>query len=153
AATAGFDADEGHAILDERVEHAGGVAPSANAGDDDIGQPAELIEALAARLPANNALEIANKHREGVRADDTAEDVVRYRDRGHPVAHGLVDGVAKGSAAGANGNNLGAEGFHLEDVEFLAANVFLTHVNLTRQAKESASGGGGHAVLTGTCFG
>jgi hypothetical protein len=37
-------------VVDERVEDADGVAAAADAGDDGVGQPAGLREALRARL-------------------------------------------------------------------------------------------------------
>ena len=80
-AAAGLDADQLHAgVVDERVEHAGRVAAAADAGDDHVGQLADLVEALLLRLAADDALEVADHHRERVRPDDAADDVVRVLD-------------------------------------------------------------------------
>ena len=94
AAATGLDADQAHRrILDERMEDARRVRTAAHARDDRIGQPPELLEALRAAFAADHALEVAHHHREGVRADDRADDVVRLSDRTHPVAHRLVGRV------------------------------------------------------------
>ena len=78
AAAARLDADQFDAgVVDERVEHAGRVAAAADAGDDHVGQPADLLEALRPRLAADDRLEVADHHRERVRPDDAADDVVR----------------------------------------------------------------------------
>ena len=78
AAAAGFDADEGDFfVFDERIEHAGRVAAAADAGDDRVGQAAELLARLLDRFFADDRLEIADDPRERMRADDGAEDVVR----------------------------------------------------------------------------
>ena len=136
AAAAGLDADQLDAVIaDERIEHAGRVAAAADAGDDDIGQPADLLEALLSRLAADDRLEIADHDRKRMRPDDAADDVVGVFDAGHPVAHGLVDGVAQGPAAAGDADDLGAHGPHLEDVELLPANVFLAHVDLALEAR------------------
>ena len=81
AAAAGFDADQFDAgVADERIEHAGRVAAAADAGDDDVGQPADLLVALLFRFAADDRLEIADHHRKRVRADDAADDVVGVLD-------------------------------------------------------------------------
>ena len=43
-----LDAHQGHALVgNERIEHAGGVAASADAGHDHVGQPADLLPGTA----------------------------------------------------------------------------------------------------------
>ena len=50
AAAAGLDADQPHArVVDERVEDAHRVAAAADAGDDEVGQPAGARRGSAAR--------------------------------------------------------------------------------------------------------
>ncbi len=101
AATAGLDADQLDAgVGDEGIKHAGRVAAAAHAGQDHVGQPAQLLQALLPGFRADDRLEIAHDHRERMRADHAADDVMRRFDGRHPVAHGLVDGVAQRFAAG-----------------------------------------------------
>src|SRR5260370_1379246 len=73
-----LDADQFHIrVVLERVKNAGRVAAAADAGHHGTGQPADLFQALCARFPADDRLEIADHHGKGVRADDAADDVVR----------------------------------------------------------------------------
>ncbi len=93
-AAAGFDPYQLHVVIrHERVENSDGVAASAHAGKDRIGQPALRFQNLAARLLADHLLEIAHHHRVRMRAQRRAQQVIRVADVGHPVAHGLADGV------------------------------------------------------------
>ena len=98
-------------------------------------------------------LEVADDAREGVRTDDGADDVVGGFDARHPVAHGFVDGVAERARAAGDGSDFGAQQFHAEDVEGLAADVFFAHVDDAVEAEVGAGGGGGDAVLAGAGFG
>ena len=71
----------------------------------------------------------------------------------HPVAEGLVRGVAQGARAAAHRADLGAQQLHAEDVGPLPADVFLAHVDHAFQAEQCTGRGGGHAVLPGPGFG
>ena len=88
-----------------------------------------------------------------MRPDDRAEAVVRGFDRAHPVAEGLVDGVAEGPRAAADRPDLGPQELHAEHVGPLAADVFLAHVDHALQPEAGAGRGGGHAVLAGAGLG
>ena len=79
-------------IIEEVVEDADGVGATADAGDDCVGQPTP-IQALLARLPADDPVELADHLGERCRPGDGAEQVVRRGDVGDPVAHRLVDRV------------------------------------------------------------
>ena len=152
--SARLDAHQLHRLVGhERIEHAGRVAASAHAGHDHVGQPAELLQALRPRLPADDRLKIADDPREGMRPDDRAENVMRRFDRAHPVAEGLVDGVAQGARAAGDRPDLGPQQLHAEDVGPLAADVFLAHVDDAFQAESGTGRGGGHAVLAGAGLG
>ena len=59
------------------------------------GKRPKLRQRLLARFAADDRLKIAHDPRKRMRADDRADDVVRRLDAGHPVAQGLVDGVAE----------------------------------------------------------
>ena len=126
---------------------------AADAGDDLVGQSAELLQALRPRLAADHRLKVADDHREGMRADDGAQDVVRVGHGSHPVAHGLVDRVAERAGARGHRPNLGPEHPHVEDVEPLAADVFLAHVDDAIESEAGAGRGRGDAVLPGPRLG
>ena len=63
-------------------------------------------------LQPDDPLEVADDHRERVRAADGAEQVEGVVDVGDPVAERLVDGVLEGRRAGVDGDHLGAEQPH-----------------------------------------
>jgi hypothetical protein len=154
AAPAGFDANQlDLGVAHEGVKHAGGVAAAADAGDDRVGQSAHLLQALQARFPPHHGLKVAHHHREGVRPDHAADDVVGVFHGRHPVAHRLVDGVAQRAAAAGHGDDLGAQCFHFEDVKPLPAHVFLAHVDLALEVEQRGGRGAGHAVLAGPSLG
>ena len=48
------------------------LLPPPTQATTDVGQSAELLEALLARLAADDRLEIADDHRERMRADDAS---------------------------------------------------------------------------------
>ena len=121
--------------------------PPPDARRDDVGVAAEERPALLAGLVADHAVELPHHPRVRVRAHHRAEQVVARLDRGHPVAHGLVDGVLERAAARRRGTHLGAEQPHAEDVERLALHVDLAHVDDAVEAEERRRGGAGDAVL------
>ena len=86
-------------------------------------------------------------------ADDAADEVVGGLDVGDPVADGLVDGVFQGAGARLDADDLGFQQTHTVDVEGLAADVFLAHVDDALQPQHGAGGGGGDAVLPGAGLG
>ncbi len=104
-------------------------------------------------LAANHRLEVPHNHRKRMRSDDGTEDVVRVGDRRHPIPHGFIDRVAERSRAGRHRSHLGSEHPHVEHVEPLAADVFLTHVDHAVEPESGAGRRGGHAVLPGPGFG
>src|SRR5690606_18916968 len=66
---------------------------------------------------------------------------------------GFVDGVAERARTAGYGTDFRAEQPHAEHVGLLAANVFLAHVDDAFEAKTSAGGRGGNAVLAGAGLG
>src|SRR5262249_27600690 len=140
-------------VADEGIEHPGRVAAAAYAGDDQVGKSAEFFERLLPGLAADDGLEVADDAREGVRADDGADDVVGGFDARHPVAEVVVEGGAERFGATADGADLGTEQLHAIHVRRLAANILIAHVNDTVEAEMGASRGSGDAVLAGTGFG
>src|SRR5439155_26652469 len=137
AVAPGPDADQlARLVANEWMKHAGRIAAAADTGDDHIGQPRDLIQALLPRLTADDRLKIPHDHRKRVRADHAAQDVMRVLDARHPIAQSFVDRIPEGPATRAHGNDLGAQRLHLENVETLPADIFLTHVDLALQAEE-----------------
>ena len=139
--------------LGEAGEDADGVGAAADARRDDVGVAPEQRPALLAGLVADHAVELAHHPRVRVRAHHRAEQVVARLDRGHPVAHRLVDGVLERAAARRRRAHLGAEQAHAEHVERLALHVDLAHVDDALEAEQRGGGGGGHAVLAGAGLG
>jgi len=135
-------------IGNEGVEHARGVAAPAHTGHDNIGQPTGLLQALLARLLADDRLKITDDKWKGMRANNTADDVMRVLDRCHPVAQRLVDGVAQRAATTGDRSHVATQGAHLEHVEPLPADIFFSHVHLALEAEQRGSRRSGHAVLT-----
>src|SRR5579883_28822 len=154
AATARFDSDQlDGGVVYEGVKHSDGVASAADAGEDRIRQTALALEDLPARFIADDAVKIANHHGVGVRAERGAEQVMRAVDVGDPIAHSFADGILEGAAAGSDADNFRAQHAHAEDVQALAAHVFLAHVDDALESEKRADGGGGDAVLSRAGFG
>ncbi|CAM5639734.1 hypothetical protein SAURM35S_06328 [Streptomyces aurantiogriseus] len=154
AVTRRLAADEAHVrVRDEGVEEADGVGAAADAGDGGVGQPARALQDLAARLDADDAVEVADQGREGVRAGRGAEEVVRVVDVGDPVAERLVDRVLQRAAAGLHGDDLGAEHTHPGHIEGLALGVDLAHVDGALEAEQRAGRRRRDAVLAGAGLG
>src|SRR5690606_5386981 len=77
AVSPGLAADElDGRVVDERVEDADRVRSATDAGDDGVGQATGELADLDARLETDDALEVADHRREGVRAGGGAEAVV-----------------------------------------------------------------------------
>ena len=143
-----FDAVELDAfVVQERVEHPDRVRAAADACEDRIRQPADLVEQLRARLFPDDLLEIADHRRERMRSRGRAEDVVGRLDARDPVAICVVDRVLECPGTRRDGDHLGAEQTHAGDVERLALSVDLAHVDHALEAEQRGRGGGGHAVL------
>ena len=104
-------------------------------------------ENLLAGFAADDGLKIADHRRIRMRAENGAEKIVRGADVGDPVAHGFVDGVFQGAAAGIDADDLRAEHAHARNVERLARHVFRAHVDDAFEAEMRGDGGGGDAVL------
>ena len=94
APPARFDADQPD-VPDPRGtgEDADGIASAAHAGTDRPAGVPSAFQHLRPRFVADHALEVAHHHRIGMRAESGTEQVVGVADVGHPIAHGLADGV------------------------------------------------------------
>jgi len=136
-------------VVDEVGERAHRVRAAARAGDHVGREVAGLLDRLLARLLGDDRLEVADHHRERVRADDRADDVVGVLDGGRPVAHRLGDGLLQGASARRDRVHLGAVELHPEDVGALAVDVALAHVDLTGHVEVGGRHRGRGAVLAG----
>src|SRR5579864_1958952 len=153
AAPSRLDADEPHTrIRNERVKNPDGVAAPAHTGEDPVRQPTCGLLDLRASLNAHHFVKFADHQRIRVRAERRAEQIVRGRDIGDPVAHSLIDGVFEGPAAAGHADHLRAQQPHAEYVEPLPPHVFLTHVDHAIQTEQRTNRGRGDAVLSGARF-
>src|SRR5438105_10992625 len=99
AGTTGLDTNQLHTgCTGEGVEHADGVAATADAGDNDVGQPPFLPENLFMRFCADDRLKIAHDTRVGMRPDGRSDQVEGCLHVGDPVADGLIDGILQSAA-------------------------------------------------------
>mmetsp|Transcript_11586 Transcript_11586/g.20582 ORF Transcript_11586/g.20582 Transcript_11586/m.20582 type:complete len:366 (+) Transcript_11586:390-1487(+) len=135
-------------VVDKGVEHSNSVGSSSDASDNYIGQLADLLQRLVLGLTANYRLEVTYDGGERVRADCTANNVVRGAHVRNPVTHSFVNRVLEGLGAARNTNYLCTENLHTENVECLSPHVFFTHVNSTVQVEKSTCGGSCYTVLT-----
>ena len=151
---AGLDAAHLHRrVVEERVEQADGIRAAADAGEEQVGQAALLLQNLPAGLVANNSVEVADHDRIRMRAVGGAEDVVGAADVGHPVAHGLVDGFLERLLAGMHGHHVSAQHLHAVDVQLLPHAVHGSHVDHALEAEHRRDRGGRNAVLPGAGLG
>mmetsp|Transcript_14231 Transcript_14231/g.31606 ORF Transcript_14231/g.31606 Transcript_14231/m.31606 type:complete len:372 (-) Transcript_14231:486-1601(-) len=144
-----------HVLVAQKVrKHPNGIAASPNAGDQHVGQAPRtivvplLVEHLRPGFPADHRLEVLHDGGERVGAHGAADDVVGGHNIGHPVPHGLIDGILQCARAALDGNHLRPQHLHPEHVELLPLHVHSTHVHNALHAKQRASGSGGDAVLS-----
>lgn len=150
-ATTGFNADQSDGgVFDERIEHASGIAAPSDTRDDGIGKPTETRLALLSAFGADDALEVADHHREGVRPDHRADDVMGVFDARHPIAHGFVDGVAERARTAFDGTDFGSHQPHAKHVGLLTADIFGPHIDDAGQAKVGARRRRRDTVLPGS---
>ena len=111
------------------------------------------IEKLFARLDPDDALEIADHHRERVRTEDGADAVdrvvvffaVRFKRR--------VDGLLERLQPVGDFDDVRAEDLHPCDVGRLLLDIDRAHVDVAFQTEIRRGSGEGDAVLTGACLG
>src|SRR6266849_2739996 len=80
-------------FVEERRERSHRVAPTADAGDEQVRQSAVAFEALLANLTADDALKVSHNRRIRMRTHDASEKIVGVLDVRHPVPQGFVNGV------------------------------------------------------------
>src|SRR5579862_3675273 len=74
-------------------------------------------------------------------------------DVSNPIAHGFVDSVFQSAGSGTDAAHLGSQKAHAEDVQFLTAHVFGSHVDNAFETEQGADGGGGNSMLASAGFG
>jgi hypothetical protein len=154
AAAASLDTDHFYAgILEEFVEETNGVGAATNTGVKMRGQALFGSEDLFAGFAANDGLEIADHGGVRMRAKNGAKEIMGIADVGDPIAHGFVDGVFEGFAAGFDADDFRAEHAHAGNVEGLARHIFGAHVNSALQAEMRSDSGGGDTMLACAGFG
>ena len=128
-------------------EDADGVAASADAGDDFVGQPSDLVEALPTGFLADAALEVFDDRRVRVRTGRGAEQIERVGDVRGPVPQGIIDRVLERARPAFDRDDLRAAELHLVDVDALALDVDGAHEDLGLHAQQRADHRGGQAML------
>ncbi len=129
------------------------LLPPPTQANIESGQAPLALQNLAASLVADDAVKIPHHHGVGMRAQCRAEQVMRGMNVGHPIAHGLADGILQRPAAARNAHHFRAEQTHAEDVQALSPHVLFAHVDDAFESKESAHRSGCHAMLAGAGFG
>ena len=152
-APGGLDTDQLRVRIHEPGEDPDCVRATAHAGGDHIRGGTEDGLALLAGLVTEDLVE--GPHHPGIRvgAHHGPEAVVGLLDGGLPVPHGLVDGVLERPAPTHRRLHLGAEQLHAKDIEFLAPDVDLAHVDAALHAEEGRGRGGRDPMLARTGLG
>ena len=114
------------------------------------GQLACNVQHLRTRLDADDALKVADHHRIGVGAHDRTDAVVGVPNVGHPISHGFVDGVLQGFRSARHRMDTSPEQLHPKNIESLALDVLLTHVDFAFQIQQRTGRGRCNAVLSRT---
>jgi hypothetical protein len=92
------------------------------------------------------SLEVAHDHGIGVRADHRANEIVRGRDVGDPVAQGLALRIFERLGAAGDWVHRRSQQLHSLDVHLLALDVARPHVDLRMQPKHRAGHSDGYAM-------
>jgi len=154
AVATGFDSDHADGVvLEERVEQTDRVAPSPNAGDEEIWKPFLAFQDLASRLHSDDPVEIPDHHGKRMCSESGTENIMGRPHIRDPVAQRLIDRFLEGPLSGHYAPDLCSEQAHPGDVEGLAFHVDLAHVNHAFETEPRRHGGRRHAVLAGAGFG
>src|SRR5258708_29270055 len=113
--------------ISEGIEHANGIAATANTGDYHIRHTPCLRLDLHASLAPNNRLKVTHDAWIGVWSHRRADQVESCFHVGDPITNALVNGVLERAAAAGNRTYLCSQQFHAENIERLALNVNFDH--------------------------
>ncbi len=143
-----FHADDvNRPIVQKREEQPHRVRPTADCGNDRVGQTPFGGLHLFFGLFADDGLEIAHHGGVRVRACDGADAVKRIAHVGDPITQGVVHGVFQCAAATGDRHHFGPQQFHAEHVGRLAFHVVGPHVHHAFQTELGTNGRRCHAVL------
>ena len=134
-------------VPDEFVEQAHRVGSTPDTSYRVVGQSANSGKKLLAGLPAYDGLKVSHHLGIWMRPHHAAYEVVRGLDVGDPVAYRLVDRILERSAATGDRANFCPEQAHPENVQGLALDVLLAHIDNALLVKHGAHGGSGYAML------
>ena len=133
------------------VDSAGGIAATADAGDEVVGIiAARLLLQLPFQLFRNNALHTRHQVRIRVRPHRRTDYVERVGRMTAPVADGFAAGIGERHVARPHGMHRRAEHLHTLYIRVLSFNVGSTHENLTLHTHQRTNCCGSHTMLTGT---
>src|SRR6266568_1480960 len=71
----------------------------------------------------------------------------------YPVANGFIDSIFQSTASAGDRAHVCSQQFHTKDIEGLALNIQLTHVNDTFQSEHRTDGGRGNPMLSSARLG
>mmetsp|Transcript_6711 Transcript_6711/g.13843 ORF Transcript_6711/g.13843 Transcript_6711/m.13843 type:complete len:323 (-) Transcript_6711:1034-2002(-) len=153
--SSGFGSIEGNSfVVLKRMESTNSVRSSTYARNQSIRESSIILRhELFLDFSSNHALEVSDDGREGVRTDSRTNQIVCVANISDPVRHGFVDGILECALTILNGDNLGTEGIHTENIKLLTFAIDGTHVNGAVQSKHSTHSCGCNTVLSGTGFG
>ena len=140
-------------VVDEGPKDAHRVGAAADAGDDVAGQASVAFEHLRARLDPDHLLELAHQIRIRMRADDRTDHVERVLDPRRPLAKRFVRRVLERARPALDRIYRRAEQLHQVDVERLALDVDLAHVDVDLHPELGADRRRRDAVLSRTRLG
>ena len=143
-----LDADDLHRIVEERHEHADGIAAAAHACRHDIGQETHHLLELFARLDADDRLKIAHHHGERMRPNSRADAVDRLLVVRQIILKSRIDSFLERLRAARDGHDLRAEHLHARHIRRLLLDVDLAHVDRAVEPEEGRRRRERHAVLS-----
>ena len=149
-----FAADEPYRfVADEVVEHAHGIAAAADAGQHGCRKLSFPFQNLRPRFLADDGLEVADHHREGMGPHGRTDDVMRVVYAADPFAHRFVDRILEDLRSRGDGVDLRAQQLHAVYVQGLPYRIFFAHKDFAFQAHKGRGRRRRHAVLAGPRFG
>ena len=115
-------------------------------------QPAFFLQYLLLHLDADHALKVAYHGRIRMRPQRAAQQIISRPDVGHPVPHGLADGVLQRLGPRRDPAHFSAKKAHPQHVQLLALHVHVAHVDHALKAQQRAHCSCSHAVLPRPSF-